>query len=135
MIRGSDSIRVETRSSAFDGTPLHSWRCTCGRKGAWLERRDDAQRNGELHLAIEHAPPKFERGTEVKDLSSAECDPPVKVRSATPAQLRNAKARRDRLRSQGLCINAAAHGPATHGCLCESCRITHRATPHRRRAS
>lgn len=39
---------------------------------------------------------------------------------------RYAKRRRDALRALKLCINAASHGPATHGVLCESCRNVHR---------
>jgi hypothetical protein len=34
--------------------------------------------------------------------------------------------RRSGLRAAGLCINGSMHGPATHGTLCERCRITHR---------
>lgn len=37
-----------------------------------------------------------------------------------------AKLRRDELKSLGLCINASAHGKATHGVLCAGCRETHR---------
>lgn len=37
--------------------------------------------------------------------------------------------RRRELRSRGLCITAASHGPATHGVLCEKCRLQHRGTP------
>lgn len=33
--------------------------------------------------------------------------------------------RRAVLRSQGLCLSGANHGPATHGVLCERCRIIH----------
>lgn len=28
--------------------------------------------------------------------------------------------------SQGLCINGAAHGPATHGTKCERCYLVHK---------
>lgn len=38
-----------------------------------------------------------------------------------------AKRRRDERKAAGTCINAIAHGPATHGVLCERCRIAHRA--------
>ena len=37
-----------------------------------------------------------------------------------------AKARRERLRAQGACINGADHGEATHGVLCAPCRAQHR---------
>lgn len=36
------------------------------------------------------------------------------------------KARRDRLKSAGLCINGGKHGTATHGQLCLTCRLNHR---------
>lgn len=39
---------------------------------------------------------------------------------------RYAKARRDALAAQGLCLNGASHGPATHGVLCAACREVHR---------
>ena len=29
-------------------------------------------------------------------------------------------------RAAGICINGDKHGPATHGVLCEPCRIQHR---------
>lgn len=38
----------------------------------------------------------------------------------------SAMERRDRLRDLGLCINGEAHGPATHGCRCQSCDKTHK---------
>jgi len=34
--------------------------------------------------------------------------------------------RRARLRAAGVCINGESHGRATHGVLCESCRLIHR---------
>lgn len=37
-----------------------------------------------------------------------------------------AKARRDELRREGLCINGRDHGKATHGCRCATCYATHR---------
>lgn len=40
-----------------------------------------------------------------------------------------AKKRRARLAKAELCINNAAHGKATHGCLCRACRATHRQVP------
>lgn len=48
-------------------------------------------------------------------------------REAQLADKRAAAAERRReLAVRGLCINNAAHGRATAGVLCESCRITHR---------
>lgn len=37
-----------------------------------------------------------------------------------------AKARRDALAADGLCINGRSHGPATHGVRCERCHRVHR---------
>lgn len=42
-----------------------------------------------------------------------------------------AKERRDRNKDAGRCINEnrrLEHGPATHGVLCEKCRMKHRKT-------
>lgn len=36
------------------------------------------------------------------------------------------KLRRARNRAAGVCINGKLHGPATHGVLCERCRLVHR---------
>jgi hypothetical protein len=33
--------------------------------------------------------------------------------------------RRAYLKSLGLCLTAASHGPATHGVLCKKCREIH----------
>jgi hypothetical protein len=39
---------------------------------------------------------------------------------------RKAERRRSRLADLGLCINAASHGPATHGVRCERCAQVHK---------
>ena len=39
-----------------------------------------------------------------------------------------ARDRRFDLVARQLCLNGAAHGKATHGVLCERCRISHRRT-------
>ena len=44
---------------------------------------------------------------------------------------RRAKAHRIK---RGICQTAAAHGKATHGQLCEACRLKHRAADARRSA-
>lgn len=36
------------------------------------------------------------------------------------------RARRAKLRALGVCLNGVHHGPATHGTLCEKCRLEHR---------
>ncbi len=45
---------------------------------------------------------------------------------SSPARLARAKSARDVNRALGACINGVAHGPATHGKLCERCRDVHR---------
>jgi len=42
------------------------------------------------------------------------------------AKAEQSRARRAVLRAQGICINGVPHGPATHGVLCERCRLVHR---------
>ncbi len=44
---------------------------------------------------------------------------------ARERRLVRAKARRAKLKTLGLCINGEPHGPATHGVLCERCRVIH----------
>lgn len=46
--------------------------------------------------------------------------------STTAGKRRYAKRRRAGLREKNLCINGAAHGTATSGVLCESCRAAHK---------
>lgn len=36
-------------------TTLFRFECSCGRRGAWLERRDIADKNGRTHEQHEHA--------------------------------------------------------------------------------
>ena len=51
----------------------------------------------------------------------------MKLEYKTPLYVRRKAARRrDRLRDLRLCINAAAHGAATHGCRCERCSDIHK---------
>lgn len=42
------------------------------------------------------------------------------------ADREHARARREQLRLEGLCINGRSHGPATEGVLCATCRTQHR---------
>ena len=48
-----------------------------------------------------------------------------RVLRSTPEQRLIAKLRRDRQRAAGACINATAHGPATHGVRCWECAAVH----------
>lgn len=46
-----------------------------------------------------------------------------------PDHRRASKARRDAAREQERCVNEnsrGTHGPATHGCRCHACDVTHR---------
>lgn len=50
----------------------------------------------------------------------------VEEKSISERRAAYSKSRRDLLRAQKLCINGTSHGLATHGVLCERCRMVHR---------
>lgn len=74
---------------------------------------------GSPRWAALHAPTEY--GIQV-------LDPPPRVLKTDGATLLIARDRRADLKARGVCINNAAHGPATSGVLCAACRETHKRT-------
>lgn len=76
----------------------------------------------------------FERPPVVKlasDRHPLEAIEQYRVLRPEDVQHPTAKVRRDRRRAAKLCINGESHGKATHGTLCERCRVAHRGSPRR----